>query len=110
MKLFSFFSTLFYLISSSLLYFFAYWAFDELLGGHDSWFSFEFILCAFIMAFLLIIPFNMAIFYLLALYGIYFLPDYNWIFAIIVTYRFAVFAVVMVALFLDWKKAYKQEK
>ena len=52
----------------------------------------------------------MAIFYLLALYGIYFLPDYNWIFAIIVTYRFAVFAVVMVALFLDWKKAYKQER
>ncbi len=110
MKIFYLFSGALYWVSTIFLYFFAYWGLDELLGGHDSWFSFEFVLCAFIMAFLFIIPFNIAIFYPLALYGIYFIPSYNWAFAIIVTYRFVIFAMVVMALFLDIIKARKQKR
>ena len=105
MKIVETFTAAMYMLSSVFLYFFTYWGVDELLGGHDSLFSIEFFICALIMGFLFILPFNVLIGYPIALYGVSFLPSYyDWFCGGIITYRFVLALIVLFALWGDNRK------
>lgn len=95
---------LLYFLSSVCLYILGYWGLDDLLGGHSSFLSFEFFLCAFILGIIFIIPFNILIFYPLALYGCYTLPNYNWVFTGIVSYRFVLLILGFIGLYIKSKE------
>ena len=105
MKIIEILGSTIYMLSSITLYFFTYWGLDELLGGHESIFSFEFFMCALIMAALFLLPFNVLLCYPIALYGVSFLPQYyNWVCGGIISYRIILIFILLYSLWKDYKK------